>query len=265
MELTSTLRKMRAFSNDGVKYLLSADNDFLRMNDMLGRELVLSFMGEKFCDSCGNQFKSLYRMGFCRECFFNSPMAGESIIRPELSRAHEGEEDRDLQFEKEYQLQPHIVYLAISGGLKVGVTRANNKITRWIDQGASRAIVFAETSNRYEAGMIEVALKAHLADKTNWQRMLKNEDPDLDLTAEKERVAQELDNPWQKFVTADDEVTTLKYPVRNYPAKVKSLNLDKDPEIKAVLQGIRGQYLMFEGGFSLNVRGATGYRVKIAF
>lgn len=265
MELLSTLRKMRVFTADGVKYLLSADNDFLRMNDLLGKELKLKFTGEKYCQSCGNQFKELFRMGFCRECFFNSPMAGESIIRPELSRAHEGVEDRDLAFEKDYQLQPHIVYLAISGGLKVGVTRKNNKITRWIDQGASSAIIFAETSNRYEAGMIEVALKAQLADKTNWQRMLKNEDPELNLLGEKQTVAAELEKEWQGFVSSDNEITTLEYPVRSYPTKVKSLNLDRNPEVSAVLQGIRGQYLIFEGGLALNVRGASGYRTKISF
>ncbi len=265
MELLSTLSKMPAYLNDKVNYLMTTDVDFIKFNPLVGREITIQFQNEKYCESCGNQFQDLYRMGFCRNCFFTSPMAGESIIRPELSRAHEGEEDRDLAFEKGYQLQPHIVYLANSGGLKVGVTRVAQMPTRWIDQGASEAIVFAKTSNRYEAGIIEVAMKNHVADKTVWQKMLKNEDPEMDLTAEKERLAQHLPEDLKQFLSNDNEVLRMEYPVQHYPTKVKSINLDKNPEIKAVLQGIRGQYLIFEGGAALNVRGHSGYRVKISF
>lgn len=265
MEFFSTLAKMPAYANDEVQYLLIADDDFVKMNYLLGRQISVEFLDQKICASCGNQFMDLFRMGFCRECFFSSPMAGESILRPELSTAHEDIEDRDLAFEKSYQLQNHIVYLANSGGLKVGVTRHNQKLNRWIDQGASSAIVLAETTNRYEAGMIEVSLKEHLSDKTVWQKMLKNEDPVVDLLAEKEKAAGHLGSEWQKFVSEDNEVYRLNYPVLHYPTKVKSINLDKDSGIKAKLQGIRGQYLIFEGGAALNVRSHTGYRVKVSF
>lgn len=265
MELFSTLAKMPAYANAEVHYLLTADDDFLKMDQLLGRQISIEFLDQKICSSCGNMFKSLFRMGFCRECFFSSPMAGESIVRPELSRAHDDIEDRDLAFEKSYQLQPHVVYLAVSGGLKVGVTREIQKVNRWIDQGASRALVLAVTTNRYEAGMMEVSLKEHLADKTAWQRMLKNEDPDIDLQAEKTKAAALLPEEWRKFVIAESEVHELKYPVLHYPARVRSVNLDKDKSVTAVLQGIRGQYLIFEGGAALNVRGHTGYRVRLAF
>lgn len=265
MELFSTLSKMPAYANGKVNYLFTTDADFVKINSLLGREITIEFINEKYCASCGNQFKDLYRMGFCKNCFFTSPQAGESIIRPELSRAHEDVADRDLAFEKGYQLQPHIVYLANSGGLKVGVTREAQIPTRWIDQGASEAIVFAKTTNRYEAGIIEVAMKNHVADKTAWQRMLKNEDPPLDLVREKEQLAPNMPDDLKQFLTDDKETVKLEYPVQHYPTKVKGINLDKNPEIKAVLQGIRGQYLMFEGGGALNVRAHTGFRVKVSF
>lgn len=265
MEYYSTLGKMPAYANEEVHYLLCTDEDFVKMNYLLGQQISIEFLDQKICSSCGGMFKSLFRMGFCRECFFSSPMAGESIVRPELSRAHEGIEDRDLAFEKSYQLQPHVVYLANSGGLKVGVTRENQKFNRWIDQGASSAVVLAVTSNRYEAGMIEVGLKDYLSDKTVWQRMLKNEDPDIDLIEEKNKAAELLGKEWQKFLSEDDEVHHLKYPVLHYPHRVKSINLDKDKCLSAKLQGIRGQYLIFEGGGALNVRGHAGYRVKVSF
>lgn len=265
MQLSSTLSKMPAYLNDSVHYLMTTDSDFIKLNPLIGREVTILFENEKFCASCGNQFENLYRMGFCRNCFYSSPQAGESIIRPELSRAHENVEDRDLAFEKGYQLQPHIVYLANSGGLKVGVTRVAQIPARWIDQGASSAIILARTSNRYEAGIIEVAMKRHVADKTVWQRMLKNEDAEVDLLEEKERLSPLLPEELKHFVSSDTEITTLSYPVQHYPTKVKSINLDKTPEVKAVLQGIRGQYLIFEGGAALNVRAHTGFRVKISF
>ncbi|MDZ7847939.1 MAG: DUF2797 domain-containing protein [Owenweeksia sp.] len=174
-------------------------------------------------------------------------------------------EDRDLNFEKSYQLQPHVVYLADSGGLKVGVTRSEQKINRWIDQGAARAIVLAETTNRYEAGLIEVKMKEQLADKTVWQRMLKNENADMDLVAKKQEASHYFTDEMRPFLSKDHKVYELAYPVLKYPARVKSVNLDKVNRVEAILQGIRGQYLIFEGGAALNVRGHTGYRVKILF
>jgi len=265
MQFYSTLSKMQTYINGRVHYLLTADNDFIKINELIGKQLQLEFVDEKYCASCGNQFAQLYRMGFCKNCFYTKPEAGESIIRPELSRAHEGTEDRDLEFEKSYQLQPHIVYLANSGGLKVGVTRERQKLTRWADQGAYQAIVFAQTSNRYEAGLIEVDMKNHIADKTAWQKMLKNEDPEIDLSAEKEKLSKVLKEDLQHFISNESEVATLEYPVEKYPTKVTSINLDKKPEVSAVLKGVRGQYLIFEGGGVLNVRSSTGYRVKLTF
>jgi hypothetical protein len=255
---------MTTIVHEPVGYLILADNDFVKVNPFIGKEIGLTFLHEKYCASCGNQFKDLYRMGFCRNCFFTKPEAGESIIRPELSRAHEDIEDRDLAFEKGYQLQPHVVYLANSGGLKVGVTRAKQKAHRWMDQGASGAIVLAETTNRFEAGQIEVALKAHLSDKTVWQRMLKNEEEALDMVAEKQKAIELLQGELKKFTSKDDTVYQFEYPVTNYPTKVKSINLDKQEKLSAVLQGIRGQYLIFEGGAVINLRAHTGYRISLS-
>jgi hypothetical protein len=267
MEYTLTLEKMPAWLNDQAQaqYLLKADQDFIQVQRLLGRQITIEFLNEKYCSNCGNRFEQLYRMGFCQNCFFTAPQAGESIIRPELSRAHEGIEDRDLEFEKSYQLQPHLVYLANSGDLKVGVTREAQRPTRWIDQGASEALVFAQTENRFQAGQIEVALKEYIGDKTPWQRMLKNEIPEIDLRKEKENLKSKLEGDLKQFYVEDDEVQSIQYPVQEWPSKVKSLNLDKEPGLEAVLKGIRGQYLIFEGGRVFNVRAYTGYRIKLSF
>ncbi len=267
MDYLITLEKMPAWLDEDneAQYLLKADQDFIKVRHLIGSQITIEFQNEKYCSHCGNRFEDLFRMGFCRNCFFTAPEAGESIIRPELSRAHEGIEDRDLEYEKSYQLQKHIVYFANSGDLKVGVTRAAQKLNRWIDQGASEAIVFAETENRFQAGQIEVAMKAHLGDKTPWQRMLKNEIPEIDLVEQKHKLKSALEGDLAQFYSNDDHVQRLKFPVIEYPLKVSSLNLDKESKIEAVLKGVRGQYLIFEGGKVFNVRANTGYRIKLSF
>lgn len=265
MEVLSTLEKMSSYIHSPIQYLLNTENDFVKMNELIGKELEIQFLGKKICASCHLEFKDLYRMGFCKNCFFTKPEAGESIIRPELSTAHQNIGDRDLEYEKGFQLQPHVVYLANSGGLKVGVTRAVQKTTRWTDQGATKAIVLAETTNRYEAGVIEVFLKDHVADKTVWQKMLKNENPDVDLALEKSLMADLLSEDLKAFLSQDDQVYKMEFPVLEYPQKVKSINLDKIPNLKSTLRGIRGQYLIFEGGNVLNIRSHSGYAVKISF
>ena len=160
--------KMSTQNGKPIQYYLSLSGDLLNMNQLIGKKIKLKHIGYE-CVNCGSEEK-IFRMGFCKKCFFESPYASDTIIRPELSRAHLGEEERDLEVEKQIQLQPHIVYLAYTGDVKVGVTRFNQIPTRWIDQGATFALPIAKTDNRYEAGMIEVALKEHLPDKTNYKK-----------------------------------------------------------------------------------------------
>lgn len=256
------LVKMPATLLNPVQYIMPLGMDRIPMNDLLGKKLSFHYTGQIQC-FCGEMKSKIYRQNFCYDCFWNRPEAGEPIFNPEKSQAHLGIEDRDLVWEKENQLQPHVVYLAVSSGLKVGVTRKAQVPTRWIDQGASYAIVLAETPNRYLAGTLEVALKAHLNDKTAWQRMLKNEVPDLDLRSEKSRVARLLNNEMRSFVTEDDRITDLEFPVLEYPTKVKSVNLEKVVDFSGELTGIKGQYLIFDGGFVLNVRNQAGLMVEL--
>lgn len=194
----------------------------------------------------------------------SSAAAGDWIMKPELSTAHLDIEDRDLAYEKKVQLQPHIVYLALSSEIKVGVTRKTQVPTRWIDQGAVQAIPIVEVPNRYLAGITEVALKNHYADKTNWQKMLKNDVPEVDLMAERLKLEHLIPAEVQEFFNPNKEdLYELQYPVLQYPSKVNSLSLDKSPNFSGKLTGVKGQYLMFEDGTVFNVRTFEGYVVKI--
>jgi hypothetical protein len=231
------------------------------MNQALDKEVQIDFI--KFqCLNCG-QDRPIYRQGFCKTCFYETPTAGEWIMKPELSTAHLDQEDRDLEFEKRMQLQPHIVYLANSSNVKVGVTRKSQVPTRWIDQGAHEAIEIVEVPNRYLAGITEVALKDHVSDKTSWQKMLKNDIEDLDLTEWRSKLKPYIPEEVSQYFIEDNSETNLEFPVLQYPEKVKSLNLDKIPSYKGVLKGIKGQYLIFEDNTVFNVRGSEGYYVGI--
>jgi hypothetical protein len=194
-----------------------------------------------------------------------SASAGDWIMKPELSTAHLDIEDRDLDYEKKVQLQPHIVYLSLSSEIKVGVTRKTQVPTRWIDQGAVEAIAVVEVPNRYLAGITEVALKSHYADKTNWQKMLKNEYENVDLQAERLKLEKLIPTEVQSyFQNTNDNLLKIEYPVLEYPKKVSSLNLDKMPNFSGKLKGIKGQYLIFNDGTVFNVRTFEGYVVKLS-
>lgn len=256
------LTKMSTEMGDPIQYYLVFASDFINMNQVLNKEITIQLKGFQ-CLNCGKD-KTIFRQGFCYDCFFSSPAVGDWIMKPELSTAHLGIEDRDLAYEQKVQLQPHIVYLALSSEVKVGVTRKTQVPTRWIDQGAEQAIVLVEVPNRYLAGITEVALKSHFADKTNWRKMLTNSFDSVDLLKEKSKVASWLPSEVLPYFQQDQhEIFSLHYPVAAYPNKINSLNLDKTPYFTGKLIGIKGQYLLFEGGTVFNVRNNEGYIVQI--
>lgn len=255
------LRKMQTENRDPIQYFLVFEKDYINMNQLLDKEIQIDFI--KFqCLNCGRD-RPIYRQGFCKSCFYESPAAGDWIMKPELSTAHLDQEDRDLAYEKKAQLQPHIVYLANSSNVKVGVTRKNQVPTRWIDQGAHEAIEIVEVPNRYLAGITEVALKTHVSDKTSWQKMLKNDIEDVDLMEWRDKLKTFVPDEVADYFMNNNTETHLKFPVLQYPEKVKSLNLTKTSSYKGVLKGIKGQYLIFEDQTVFNIRGNEGLYVGI--
>lgn len=258
------IEKMKVDFQSPIQYTLQLDGD-INMNELIGQDIRMNFSGRIICSNCGKQTKNSFGQGFCFNCFQSAPQAAPCIINPELCRAHLGE-GRDIEWEEAHHNQPHIVYLALSDSVKVGVTRANQALTRWIDQGAAQAIVLAETQNRYEAGVIEVALKAHMTDKTNWQRMLKNEiNTAIDLMEEKGRVEELLPFDLRDFISGNDEIFEFNYPVLSFPDKVKSVGFDKSPEVSGKLKGIKGQYLIFDDNRVINMRKHTSYEIEFAY
>lgn len=262
MTYQGVLTKMETEFSQPIEYYLVFENDFLNMNQLLNKTITIQFVKYQ-CLNCGLD-KPIYRQGFDKQCFYEVPQAADWIMRPELSTAHLGKEDRDLDFEKKVQLQPHIVYLANSSNVKVGVTRKQQVPTRWIDQGAHEAIEVVEVPNRYLAGITEVALKDHVADKTNWRKMLKNEIEDENLVEWRKRLKPYIPSEVIDYFIENNSETNLEFPVYRYPEKPKSLNIKKEQSYTGKLVGLKGQYLIFEDDTVFNVRANEGLVVSIS-
>jgi hypothetical protein len=263
MEMTGNIRKMESQHGAVIHYRLPLGDQKVAMNEWIGQKISLEYLGSINCIKCGRTTNKSFAQGFCYPCFTTAPETEECVLRPELCRAQEGVA-RDMEYARQHCLNGHVVYLSITSGLKVGVTRQSQVPTRWIDQGAVRAIELARTPNRYTAGLIEVALKIHLADKTNWRKMLSgSETGEVDLIEEKSRIGKLLPEELSGFLSENNQVRELNYPVSEYPLKIKSLNLDKDPLVSGKLNGIKGQYLLFNENRVINIRKFGGYMVKL--
>ena len=143
MEYQGNLLKMKVNPTDPISYQLLLGNQLVEMNELLGKKIRLQFEGQINCIACGRKTKKSFGQGFCYSCFQTAPEADESILRPELSLGQWGIA-RDLEWAQKHDLIPHYVYFAVSGALKVGVTRHHQLPTRWIDQGASYALPIAK-------------------------------------------------------------------------------------------------------------------------
>lgn len=266
-KLTGTLSKMETSPGEKVSYelVLGSNEKEVRfdISSLVGKELKLSYSGKIFCSNCGKQTKKSYAEGVCYPCTMKLASCDLCILKPETCHYDKGT-CREPKWGEENCFKPHIIYLANSSGLKVGITRKTNVPYRWMDQGASEALPIMEVENRFISGQIEVLFKKHIADKTDWRKMLKGEPESLNLVEWKERLIGELQDDLQyfEFDLLDSPVVKFNYPVLQYPEKISSFNLDKTPEIQGRLIGIKGQYLMFDTGV-LNVRSHSGYEITL--
>ncbi len=265
------VRKMLTKHEDQVQYILPIGDQLLPMNALIGKPLSLEFTGEINCIACGRELKKTFQQGYCFPCMRSLPECDQCIVRPELCHFHEGT-CRDADWGQKNCMQDHYLYLANSSGLKVGITRGTQIPTRWMDQGAKQALPIIRATSRYNIGQLEVALKAFANDRTDWRKMLRGQSELLDLVDEKYRLLEQaeealgdLDENIEWEVLSDDEaVRVFEYPVLEYPEKVTSLNLDKNPLVEGVLNGIKGQYLIFDVGV-MNIRKYAGYALKLRY
>ena len=244
------LTKMKTQMGSEIDYFFEFPEKDIHVNTYIGKQISLKWNGRIDCSKCLKQTDKSFGQGFCYSCFISAPEASPCILHPELCEAHLGK-GRDIEYELKYHNQPHIVYLAATDIVKVGVTKISQVPTRWIDQGANKAIILAEVPNRYLAGKIEVALKDHFSDKTNWQSMLCNlQDETINLENEKWRIHEMLPSDLTCYWSEDDSIHTFNYPVEIYPTKVATLTFDKTPEINYMWLVMIFQFIFNISSFS---------------
>lgn len=264
MEASGILRKMKSQLGDPVHYWLNLNKEAaLALNPFVGSEFAMEWTGEISCIRCGRNIKKTFGQGFCYPCFRDAPEAAPCIVKPELCEAHLGK-GRDPEWEEVHHNQPHVVYLALTSDVKVGVTRATQVPTRWIDQGAWQVIALAQLPYRQLAGLMELELKQYVSDRTDWRKMLTHQQGQTDLLILKEELTSFLPAELAQYATHSDQVQEFHYPVIAYPASVSAIDLEKERKIKRPLIGIRGQYLIFEDGKAINLRKYSGYHIAVS-
>ena len=262
------LQKMRVeLDGDSARYFLRLGDNEAPIDTLLGHRLKLTHTGNIQCQACGAATNKSFSQGYCYPCFKRLARCDLCVVSPE--RCHfEAGTCREPDWGESFCMQPHLVYIANSSGIKVGITKEANLPTRWIDQGAVQATPIASVDTRQQAGFVEVVFKQHISDKTNWQQMLKAEDRHVDLISIRDglldEVGADLEELRGKFgdflKLSDSPVQTIRYPVDRYPTRVVALSFDKTPVVEGVLTGIKGQYLLFDTGV-INLRRFTSYEI----
>ena len=274
---TGALHKMhvRADESNTVNYTLSIGNETININALIGKEVSLTFNGEINCVHCNRKTKKSFNQGYCYPCLISLAQCDSCIIKPEKCHFHEGT-CREPQWGQAHCFNEHFVYLANTGTVKVGITRqiSNTISSRWMDQGATQATVMLRVPDRLTSGLVETLCKNHIADKTNWRTMLKGQPENVDLNQVKQALLGSIENELnalkqekglQAICEVDGPVYDIHYPVEQYPVKIKSLNLDKEPGFSGTLQGIKGQYWMLDNDRVINIRKFAGYNASFQF
>ena len=280
--MIGNIKKMQTSLGDAkkkqtVQYDLPIGDELIAMNEHIGETIKLSYQSEIHCVACGRKTNKSFGQGHCYPCFRSLASCDMCIMKPETCHYAAGT-CREPEWGEANCFMPHYVYLANSSGIKVGITRGTQIPTRWMDQGAGQALPIFKVATRLQSGLLEMALKQHVSDRTDWRKMLKNDAEPLDLKAIRddlfEKCSAEIATVKQDVVKheqGDDAITALDesvvdilYPVSEYPEKIKSLNFDKQPEIEGSLMGIKGQYLILDIGV-LNMRKFSGYNLQVDF
>lgn len=272
-KLSGQLSKMQVSLADDTQanYAMRLDEQLLPLNQTIGQPISLHYQGEIHCQACNRLTKKSFSGGFCFPCSQKLAQCDLCFMKPELCHYEQGT-CREPEWGEAVCMQDHIVYLANSSGLKVGITRINQIPTRWIDQGATQAVPIFRVKSRYQSGLVEVMFKKHVSDRTDWRKMLKGEAEPLDLAAERDRLLalceSEVSELQQQFgesaiqVLTAENVQTIEYPVNTYPNKVSSFNFDKTAHVEGRLEGIKGQYLILDKGV-INLRKFSGYQIEV--
>ena len=272
IELASgRLAKMTIEKTEPLSYCLNIGDEQVDMNAFIGKTIRLVSNGEIRCSHCQRLTNKSFNQGYCFPCFKKLAQCDRCMMSPELCHFSKGT-CREPEWAEDFCMQEHIVYLANSSGLKVGITRHTQVPTRWMDQGAVQALPIFSVSTRQLSGLVEVMMKEWVADKTNWRKMLKHDVEELDLELERDKLFELAKEPLLvlKAQYPDEQINTLEsaqvwqfeYPSIQWPEKIKTFNLEKQAIVEGELKAIKGQYLILDSG-CFNVRKHSSFDVSL--
>ena len=254
-----------------VRYALPFADASGTMNELLGEQLEIRFLDRITCRACRRVSRKSYGGGYCYDCFKTLARCDLCMVSPDRCHFAAGT-CREPQWAESFCMRPHIVYLANSAGLKVGITRAANLPGRWLDQGATQAAAILETSTREQAGWAERALARYVSDRTDWRALVSREPQIIDLAVEAERLKRQAAGSIQEVFDrfpgglqwiSELQVVRFRYPVDRLTSPTR-LTLSAGASIGGYLLGIRGQYLLFDSGV-FNVARYCSYHVQLGY
>ena len=257
------LSKMTHKADTPVQYFLSLGDESYPLTPKVGQLVTVRYTGKITCIECGRKIKKTYSDGYCFPCARDLPENDICAVRPEKCQHDKGNK-ADREFYEKYCNIDHFVYLSQTSGVKVGITRHYNVPSRWVDQGAVKALIIAKVPRRILSGQIEVVLAKKISDRTNWRKMLLGQIDDVDFPAMREKMIQCIPEDLRQYALREEEVQSFIYPVQSVPAKISSHNLDKEDKFTERLTGIKGQYLIFENRV-INLRKYAGYCMEFGF
>src|SRR5690554_1481293 len=141
-EVTGCLTKMAIALGQGgeaARYTLRAGEQRLELNERLGKPLTLAWTGAIACTHCGRATKKSFAQGYCYPCFRKLAQCDTCIIKPRSCNCS-ADTWREQESSVHHRSHPDSVRLATYSGLNIGISRATQLPTRWLDQGAVQAL-----------------------------------------------------------------------------------------------------------------------------
>ena len=245
--------------DDVVRFGLRIGAVTIALDAMIDSGIEIAIDPRPVCVGCGTRLVKRPSHGHCYECFTTKASMDLCYVAP--ARCHFAAGTcREPAWGEAVCQQVHSVYLANSGGLKVGLTRHADGVPRWIEQGATAGVVIAKATSRRHAGLLEERIGAFVNDKSDWRRQVTGRTPDIDLEAERARIRAKVALP-EGCIWETHAVHEILYPIVRPLRRVVRIKYPQDGLIRGRLTGIVGSFLLLDHG-AFHVGEHRGYHIR---
>ncbi|MFX4228644.1 MAG: DUF2797 domain-containing protein [Porticoccaceae bacterium] len=130
VKMPATLDSVKESGEHKASYHLALDDERIPLNGFIGKTIALRYLGEINCVYCGRKTSKSFNQGYCFPCVRKLAQCDSCIIKPETCHYDQGT-CREPDWAQTHCFTDHMVYLANTSGLKVGITRVTQLPTRW--------------------------------------------------------------------------------------------------------------------------------------